>query len=131
MNYIYTMEKLITLAKFELPQESYIIKSKMESEGIYVYLKDELTVQSDNFVSNAIGGVKLQVLEKDVEKSTEILKFFDVIISKPLPPENFVLVFDKTTRKIPFIGRFSLENRGVIIIISLLVLLVFLSVIFS
>ncbi len=111
------MEKLITLTTFEYPQESYIIKSKLESENIYVFLKDELTVQSDNFVSQAIGGVKLQVFEKDVEKATEILKLFDIAISKPLEPEKFVLVFDEITKKIPLIGKVSLANRGVLLIL--------------
>jgi len=111
------MNKLVTLTKFEFPQESYIIKSKLESEGIYVYLKDELTIQADNFVSNAIGGVKLQVYENDAEKAVEILKLFDVQIYKPLEPEKFVLVFDNFTKKIPFIGKIPLANRGIILIL--------------
>ncbi len=111
------MEKLITLTTFEYPHESYIIKSKLESEGIYVFLKDELTIQADNFVSNAIGGVKLQVRENDVDKATEILKLFDVHISQPYEPEKFVLIFDNLTKKIPVIGKISLANRGVILIL--------------
>ena len=71
------MTKLVTIATFEYPQHAYIIKSKLESEGIYVYLKDELTIQSDNFLSNAIGGVKLQVNKKEVLRAKELLKLFD------------------------------------------------------
>lgn len=66
--------KLITVAIFPLPQEAYIIKSRLESEGIFSFLKDELTIQTDNFLSNAIGGVKLQVNEYDVEAATKILQ---------------------------------------------------------
>lgn len=71
------MRNLITIKTFEYPQESYIIKNKLESEGIYVFLKDELTIQTDNFLSNAIGGVKLQVQESDIENALVLLKLFE------------------------------------------------------
>lgn len=66
--------KFITIAVFPLPQNAYIIQSRLEAEGIPVFLKDELTVQTDNFLSNAIGGVKLQVRENDIEAAINILK---------------------------------------------------------
>lgn len=68
------MDKMITVATFHLPQDAYIIRGRIESEGIFCYLKDELTVQSDNIISNAIGGVKLQVHESDVQKVLPILE---------------------------------------------------------
>lgn len=68
------MPRLVTIATFQLPHQSYILKSKLESEGITVELRDELTVQADNFLSNAIGGVKLQVYEQDMEKALDIMK---------------------------------------------------------
>ena len=46
----------------------------MESEGITCFVKDELTVQVNPFYSNAIGGVKLQVPESELNKAIEILK---------------------------------------------------------
>lgn len=64
----------ITVAIFHLPQDAYIIKARLESEGIPVFLKDEYSVQTENFLSNAIGGVKLQVDENDALAATEILK---------------------------------------------------------
>lgn len=65
---------LITVAIFHLPQDAYIIKARLESEGIPVFLKDEYSVQTENFLSNAIGGVKLQVSESNASVATEILK---------------------------------------------------------
>lgn len=65
-----------TIKVFEYPHEAQIIKNKLEAEGVYVFLKDELTVQTDNFLSNAIGGVKLQVKAADVEKATKIAGLF-------------------------------------------------------
>ena len=118
------MTALITIATFEYPHEAHVIKSKLESEDIYVFLKDELTVQADNFISNAIGGVKLQIKENDVEKALEVLKLFDIKTYEPLEPEKFVAKLDAFTKKIPFLGKVSLENRGVIIIIIGLILIV-------
>jgi DNA-directed RNA polymerase subunit RPC12/RpoP len=46
----------------------------LESEGITCFVKDELTVQVHPFISNAIGGVKLQVKESDLSQTIEILK---------------------------------------------------------
>ncbi len=65
-----------TIKVFEYPHEAQIIKNKLEAEGIYVFLKDELTIQTDNFLSNAIGGVKLQVKAKDIKKAKEIVSLF-------------------------------------------------------
>ncbi len=124
------MENLITLLTFELPQESFVIKSKLESEDIYVFLKDEFTVQTDNFLSNAIGGVKLQVFEKDVEKSLEILKLYDVTIYKHNEPENFVVLFQEITDNIPLLNKVSLENRGVILIVLSIVLILVTTIFF-
>lgn len=121
------MKNLITLTIFEYPFEAQVIKSKLESEGIYVFLKDELTIQIDNFLSNAIGGVKLQVYENDVEKSLEILKLYDVNIFKHNSPEGFAIKFNNFTKKIPIIGNISLVNRGVFLIIFILVVTISIS----
>lgn len=65
---------LVTVAIFHLPQDAYIIKARLESEDIPVFLKDEYSVQTENFLSNAIGGVKLQVSESNAAAATAILK---------------------------------------------------------
>lgn len=70
------MNKLLTVATFTMPSEMHVAKSKLESEGIKCYTLNELTVQSHNFISNAIGGIKLQVHEKDSENAISLLKEF-------------------------------------------------------
>lgn len=64
--------KFYTLASFEYPADVQIVKSKLESEGISVFLRDENTLNSDPIISNAIGGVKLQVYSEDKEKAMAI-----------------------------------------------------------
>jgi len=62
------MNDFITMATFTLPSEMVIARSKLESEGIECQTLDELTVKSYNFLSNAMGGVKLQVRSLDISK---------------------------------------------------------------
>lgn len=68
------MENLKTIMTFTLPQDAYLARSLLESEGIETFIQDELTAQVINFYSNAIGGVKLQVRESDIENGITILK---------------------------------------------------------
>ena len=76
------MDNFKTIITFTLPQEAYLAKGFLESEGIETIIKDELTAQVYNFFSNAIGGVKLQVKESDWENGLAILKKGGYIISE-------------------------------------------------
>lgn len=68
------MKDFITIAVFTLPSEMVVAKARLESEEIECRVLDELTVQSYNFISNAIGGIKLQVLSNDIAHAKAILK---------------------------------------------------------
>ncbi len=61
-----------TIGSFEYPADVQIIKGRLESEGIMVFLRDENTLNTDPLISQAIGGVKLQVYSKDKDKATAI-----------------------------------------------------------
>ena len=65
-------EKFFIVASFEFAADVQILKAKLESEGIPVFLRDENTLNSDPLISHAIGGVKLQVYTKDKERALEI-----------------------------------------------------------
>ena len=65
-------EKFFTVASFEFPADVQILKGRLESEGIAVFLRDENTLNSDPIISNAIGGVKLQVYTEDKDKAMAI-----------------------------------------------------------
>jgi DNA-directed RNA polymerase subunit RPC12/RpoP len=67
-------ETFVTIAKFQYSTEAEIMKGRLESDGIQVFLKDNITIDTDPLVSNAIGGIKLKVLAKDEEKAKEILR---------------------------------------------------------
>lgn len=62
-----------TIARFQYSTEAQIIKGRLEADGIQVFLSDNLTIDTDPLVSNAIGGVKLKVLSTDALKAQHIL----------------------------------------------------------
>ena len=63
-----------TITSSTYPADIQILKGKLESEGIPVFLRDENTINTDPLISDAIGGVKLQVYESDREKAIAIYK---------------------------------------------------------
>ena len=63
-----------TVATFTYSSEAKIIQGRLEAEGIQAFLRDDLTIDTDPLVSNAIGGVKLEVFTEDATKSKEILE---------------------------------------------------------
>ena len=67
-------EELITIANFSQVMEAHLSKMRLESEGIECFIADEFTVASNWLFSNAIGGVKLNVKESDVERALAVLQ---------------------------------------------------------
>lgn len=67
-------ETFSKIAVFQYSSEAQIIKSRLEAEGIEVFLFDQFTVDTDPLVSNAIGGIKLKVWAEDEAKAIHILK---------------------------------------------------------
>jgi type III secretory pathway lipoprotein EscJ len=59
---------------FTYPMELAVLRTRLEADGIECLVLDELTVQANPLYSNAVGGVKLQVRESDIQKAVEILK---------------------------------------------------------
>jgi hypothetical protein len=68
-----TPESLVTVAKTSLAGEAHAMRVRLEAEGIPVFLFDEFTVTMDWLLSNAIGGVKVQVPDHCLERAREIL----------------------------------------------------------
>jgi len=66
-------ENLVTVIRFVYPHELGIPRSLLESEGIECFVRDEYTVSVHPFYSNAIGGIKLQVKERDAQLAMELL----------------------------------------------------------
>ena len=63
-----------TVTSSTYPADIQILKGKLESEGIPVFLRDENTINTDPLISDAIGGVKLQVYASDKERAIAFYK---------------------------------------------------------
>lgn len=66
------VQEFTTIAVFEYAADVQVIKGRIESEGIPVFLRDENTINTDPMASVAIGGVKLQVYSRDKDRAIAI-----------------------------------------------------------
>jgi hypothetical protein len=64
---------LVTVCTYTYPYEADLAKSRLEAEGIPVFVKEEFLVRMNWLYSNALGGIKLQVAEPDAEDARQIL----------------------------------------------------------
>jgi len=62
--------KLITIRKSNIESELSILRSKLESEGIACFMKNELTTQIMNFLPSF--EIELQIRDSDLDKAKEI-----------------------------------------------------------
>lgn len=67
------MEQFVTVAVFTLPTEHPVARAKLESEGITCRIIDEYTIDVYHFMSNGVGGIKLQVPASDYERAKSLL----------------------------------------------------------
>ena len=67
------VRELVTIRQFRDLPEALLAKGSLESAGIECFLADENLVRLDWFISNFIGGIKLNVRAADVESARTIL----------------------------------------------------------
>lgn len=115
------MKDWITILTFTYPHEAHLAKGKLESEGIEVQITDEMTVQVHNFYSNAIGGVKLSVRETDLQKANKILIDSGYVKLQNQTDNKLLNWIDKTTARLPLIGKTILEIRLIAFIMTILI----------
>ncbi|HOK21485.1 MAG TPA: DUF2007 domain-containing protein [Bacteroidales bacterium] len=65
-------DRFTLLAVFSYPHEYFVLKSLLEAEEIKVILKDDLTVNVNPLLSQAIGGIKMYVPIERYERAKEI-----------------------------------------------------------
>jgi Putative prokaryotic signal transducing protein len=67
------MQKLVTIRQFRDLPEALLAKGSLESAGIECFLADENLVRLDWFISNFIGGIKLNVRPADEAVARKLL----------------------------------------------------------
>jgi DNA-directed RNA polymerase subunit RPC12/RpoP len=74
---IYKKMKLITLRTFDNYIAANMLLTQMEYNGIKCYLQDEISATVYPILGNAIGGVKLAVLDADFAAAQQLLLQLD------------------------------------------------------
>jgi membrane protease YdiL (CAAX protease family) len=67
------LNSLITIESYELSYQAQLARAELAAAGIPSWLADETLVSMDWFISNAVGGIKLQVSSEDADAAREIL----------------------------------------------------------
>jgi len=67
------LNSLITIESYDLSYQAQLAKTELAAAGIQSWLADETLVSMDWFISNAVGGIKLQVSSEDADAAREIL----------------------------------------------------------
>ena len=65
---------LVTIKTFFYDHETILYEPRFQAEGIEYFLKDQKTVAIDPLVSNAIGGIKLQVRVEDEQRAKALVE---------------------------------------------------------
>lgn len=68
-----TDDKIVTFESYYDPMLAHIVRTRLEANGVPCFVADENTIGANPLYNQAVGGVKLKVFEKDLEKCHEIL----------------------------------------------------------
>jgi hypothetical protein len=68
-----TQDKIITLEQYYDPMLAHIIRTRLEDNGIPCFIADDNIISANPIYNNAVGGIKLKIFERDLERCREIL----------------------------------------------------------
>ena len=68
---------LIVFKTFNNPVEAHLLRTQLENEGILSFVFDENMISINPFYNVALGGVKVMIHEKDIERASEIVENVD------------------------------------------------------
>ncbi len=72
-------DRFVTIAAFSQSIDAYVVKTRLEDEGIECFLADEHLVSINWLLSDAVGGVRLKVWKEDAERALEIINSESVV----------------------------------------------------
>lgn len=108
-----------TIHTITYPSEAYVIKPALENAGFEVFLKDELTVQVDNFISNAIGGIKIQVHQDKAKEAYEFLLETGLIEEK----KEQESLLNSITKNIPIVKEWGVISKSLFVFFGVFLIL--------
>lgn len=70
---MYETDKIVTLESYYDPMLAEIVRGRLEAEGISCFIADGNVVSAQPLYNNAVGGIKIKVFERDLEKCREVI----------------------------------------------------------
>lgn len=86
--------ELVTIATFDVPVHAEAARMRLDQEGIDAIVADANLVGADWFLSNAVGGAKLQVPAEDEDRARLILSQTQSSLHKPAKHTGGPVHFD-------------------------------------
>ncbi len=75
-------KKFVLLIGAESLYRAYLIQSFLESNGIYSWLQDELTLTINPYLLPAFDGYKIMVANDEIDRARELLEEFNANLQK-------------------------------------------------
>jgi hypothetical protein len=66
-------DKIVTFESYYDAMLAHIVRTRLEANGIPCFIADENTIGANPMYNQAVGGVKLKIFERDMERCREIL----------------------------------------------------------
>ena len=100
--------ELITIKTFDNSIDAHLLRIELENEGIECYIYDEHTVTVFPLYSNAVGGIKVKILKKDLELAKSILLSAIVTVICPnCASQNIILNYKSMKGLKGFLSAFT------------------------
>ena len=79
---------LVTIARFASSHEAHLARGMLETHGIFVALLDENVTRALGAAGRYVGGIRLQVRERDAASAVELLELSGTRAEIERPPRN-------------------------------------------
>lgn len=66
--------ELVTVATYPMPYQAHLAKTHLEAEGIPAFIQDEHLNSIDWLYTPALGGIRLQVAQDQLEEARKVLE---------------------------------------------------------
>lgn len=100
-------QKWVTVGTFPHGLDMVAIEHELQERGIPYLKLDDITIQIAPHLSQAIGGVRLQVAIKDVDRALDVLRGAGVAIEDGSSGSPLLESIDRLTRTWPFLSALS------------------------
>ena len=93
--------QLVTIAVFNASFNAHLVQGRLQADGLECYIQDEHSVQINPMYNVALGGIKLQVKDTDVQPAVAMLRqlgyptVFDIPYTTEKKPPHILLRFLK------------------------------------